>query len=82
MLLKPPQAEEKEALSQRESLTNWAHLAGKRGTTVTPLVPAGKAQFGDELVDVVSTGDLVPKGSPVVVEEVIGSRVVVRRVIG
>ena len=82
MLLKPPQAEEREALSQRESLANWAHLAGKRGTTVTPLVPAGKAQFGDELVDVVSTGDLVPKGSPVVVEEVIGSRVVVRRVIG
>lgn len=82
MLLKPPQAAEKEALSQRESLVNWAHLAGKRGTTVTPLVPAGKAQFGDELVDVVSTGDLVPKGSPVVVEEVIGSRVVVRRVIG
>ena len=82
MLLKPPQAEEREALSQRELLANWAHLAGKRGTTVTPLVPAGKAQFGDELVDVVSTGDLVPKGSPVVVEEVIGSRVVVRRVIG
>jgi membrane-bound ClpP family serine protease len=82
MLLKAPQAEEREALSQRESLVNWAHLSGKRGITATPLVPAGKAQFGDELVDVVSTGDLVPKGSPVVVEEVIGSRVVVRRVIG
>jgi membrane-bound serine protease (ClpP class) len=82
MLLTPPKAEERAALSQRESLANWAHLAGKRGTTATPLVPAGKAQFGDELVDVVSTGDLVPKGSPVVVEEIIGSRVVVRRVIG
>jgi membrane-bound ClpP family serine protease len=82
MLLRPAQGEEKAALSKRESLASWEHLAGKRGVTATPLVPAGKAQFGDELVDVVSTGDLVPKGSPVVVEEVIGSRVVVRRVIG
>jgi membrane-bound serine protease (ClpP class) len=56
------------------------HLSGKRGIAMTPLVPAGKVQFGDELVDCVSNGELVAKGTPVVVEEIAGSRVVVRRV--
>lgn len=82
MLLRAPVGEEMEALSRRESLANWAHLSGKRGVTVTPLVPAGKAQFGDELVDVVSNGEMVPKGTPVVVDDITGSRVVVRRVTG
>lgn len=80
MLLRPPQAEEREALSRREALADYEHLTGKRGITATPLVPAGKAQFGDELVDVVSTGgELIPKGSPIIVEEIAGNRVVVRR---
>jgi membrane-bound ClpP family serine protease len=80
MLLQPPRAEEREAISHREALAHFEHLAGKRGLTTTPLVPAGKAQFGDELVDVVSTGgELIPKGSPIIVEEIVGSRVVVRR---
>jgi membrane-bound ClpP family serine protease len=80
MLLRPPRAEEREALSRREALVTWEHLVSKRGMTATPLVPAGKAQFGDELVDCVSNGELIAKGTPVVVEEVIGSRVVVRKV--
>lgn len=80
MLLAPPRAEEREAISRRESLVAWDHLSGKRGITMTPLVPAGKVQFGDELVDCVSNGELVAKGTPVVVEEVAGNRVVVRRV--
>ncbi|HEX5103783.1 MAG TPA: NfeD family protein, partial [Pirellulaceae bacterium] len=82
MLLRPPEAEERLALSRREALASWEHLAGKRGVTLTPLVPAGKAQFGDELVDVVSNGEMLPKGTPVVIEEVAGSRVVVRRATG
>jgi hypothetical protein len=32
-------------------------------------VPAGKAQFGDQLVDVISNGELIAKGTPVVVEK-------------
>jgi membrane-bound serine protease (ClpP class) len=79
MLLAPPKREEREALSRRESLANLAHLAGKRGITATPLVPAGKVQFGDELIDCVSNGELVAKGTPVVIEEIAGNRVVVRR---
>lgn len=80
MLLNPPRADEREALSRRESLVTWEHLLNKRGVTTTPLVPAGKAQFGDELIDVISNGELIAKGTPVVVEEVAGNRVVVRKV--
>jgi membrane-bound serine protease (ClpP class) len=80
MLLSPPLPEERAALSRREALATWDHLLHKRGVTTTPLVPAGKVQFGDELVDCISNGELVAKGTPVIVEEVIGSRVVVRKV--
>ena len=51
--------------------------ARQAGQAATPLVPAGKVQFGDELVDVSSNGELLPKGTPVVVDEVTGSIVVV-----
>jgi membrane-bound serine protease (ClpP class) len=80
MLLRPPRPEEREALSRREALATFDHLQNKRGLTVTPLVPAGKVQFGDELVDCVSDGDLIAKGTPVVVQEIAGSRVVVRKI--
>jgi membrane-bound ClpP family serine protease len=80
MLLAPPRPEEREALSRREALVSLDHLAAKRGITVTPLVPAGKVQFGDELVDCISNGELIAKGTSVVVEEVAGNRVVVRKV--
>jgi membrane-bound serine protease (ClpP class) len=80
VVLKPPKPEEREALRQREALVAWDHLQNKRGTTITPLVPAGKVQFGDDLVDCISNGELIAKGTPVVVEEVSGNRVVVRKI--
>lgn len=79
MLLRPPRPEEREELSRREALVTWDHLLSKRGVAVTPLVPAGKVQFGDDLVDCVSNGELITKGTPVVVEEVAGNHVVVRK---
>jgi membrane-bound serine protease (ClpP class) len=80
MLLAPPRADEREELSRREALVAWDHLQGKRGITTTPLVPGGKAQFGEDLIDVISNGELIAKGTPVVVEEVAGNHVVVRKV--
>ncbi|HMC12419.1 MAG TPA: NfeD family protein, partial [Pirellulaceae bacterium] len=80
MLLRPPRPEDREALSRREALVVLDHLLTKRGVTATPLVPAGKVQFGDELVDCISNGELIAKGTPVVVEEIAGNRVVVRKV--
>jgi membrane-bound ClpP family serine protease len=79
MMLKPPAGEEREELSRRESLAIFDHLPGKRGQASTPLVPAGKALFGDELVDVRSDGEFLPKGTPVIVADVTGSIVVVKR---
>ena len=80
VMLAPPEGEELDEIQHRESLVQWDYLLGKRGTTKTKLTPAGKARFGDELVDVVSDGDLIPPGTEIYVVEVRGNRVVVDRV--
>lgn len=80
VVLKPPRADELQELSRREALVTWDHLQNKRGIAMTPLVPAGKVQFGDDLVDCISNGELIAKGTPVAVEEVAGNRVVVRKI--
>jgi membrane-bound ClpP family serine protease len=77
MLLNPPKGEELEALRSRESLVLWDHLIGQTGVTVTPLRPAGKAYFGNELVDVITEGDAVDRNEQVVVIDVRGSHVIV-----
>ena len=78
MLLQPPDQEQLEEITRREALVAWGHLAGKRGVTTTQLTPSGKARFGDEVVDVISDGDLIPKGAAVYVAEVLGNRVLVK----
>ncbi len=53
-------------------------LMGANGSTLTPLRPAGTAQIGDQIVDVVSDGGFIQPGQRVVVIQVEGNRVVVR----
>lgn len=77
MLLEPPSPEELEHIDQREAMVNYEHLLGRPGTAVTRLAPSGKAQIGEELVDVITGGEFVDRDSPVVVVEVRGNRVVV-----
>lgn len=48
------------------------------GETVTRLRPAGKARFGEAIVDVVAEGEFLDKGMKVTIIAVQGSRVVVR----
>ncbi|WP_442865120.1 NfeD family protein [Alkalihalobacillus sp. CinArs1] len=55
-------------------------LIGNEGTTVTPLRPAGIADFGDERLDVVTEGDYIPVGTTITITKVNGSRIVVRTV--
>ncbi|HID22091.1 MAG TPA: peptidase, partial [Planctomycetaceae bacterium] len=55
-------------------------LVGQRGVAISPLRPAGKAQFGDQFVDVISEGPFVEPGSRIEVIEVSGNRVLVREV--
>jgi membrane-bound serine protease (ClpP class) len=38
---------------------------GQTGVTISALRPGGKAQFGDEILDVISQGEMVPKGTAV-----------------
>lgn len=55
-------------------------LLGREGVAVSFLRPAGKAMFGDQLADVVTEGDLLPKDSRVKVIKIEGNRVVVTKV--
>jgi membrane-bound serine protease (ClpP class) len=54
-------------------------LLGATGVAETMLRPSGKGRFGDQLVDVVTEGDLIDKGQPIKIALVEGSRVVVTR---
>lgn len=70
-----PASEERE---RREAIVQYDHLLGQVGETTTPLSPAGKAVFEDELIDVVSEGSAMDRGQTVKVVHVSGNRVIVR----
>ncbi len=53
---------------------------GREGTAITTLRPAGKAEFGDELLTVQTDGEFVPSGSRVKIIEVNGNRYRVRKI--
>jgi len=53
---------------------------GGVGEVVSRLRPAGKARFGDAMVDVVATGDFLDKGTRVEIIAINGSRVVVKEI--
>lgn len=55
-------------------------LMGKTGVVVATCRPAGKAEFGDTLVDVVCEGEVIEIGQKVQVTEITGNRVVVKKV--
>lgn len=77
-MLAPPEGEAAIQQRTREAIVQYDHLMGQQGRATTPLVPAGKADFEGELVDVVSDGLAVEKNAVVEVIEVTGNRVVVR----
>jgi len=80
MMLAPPTPEELSLIHEREALARFDHLEGQEGKTTTPLLPSGKAQFGEELVDVIADGEVVERNQPVRVVEVRGNRVLVRKI--
>ncbi len=81
IMLEPPTEEERRQIQQRETLARYDHLQGKRGKTTTPLVPSGKARFGNEVVNVISdTGDMIDAGQEVEVVRVQGLHIWVRAV--
>ena len=80
MMLEPPRAEELAELRHRESLVSFDHLLGQTGVAATQLTPSGKGRFGNQLVDVISDGDLIAAGAKIHVVEVHGNRIVVEAV--
>jgi hypothetical protein len=44
------------------------------------LTPSGKARFGDEIVGVISEGEVIPRGADVYVAKVMGNEVVVHAI--
>jgi membrane-bound ClpP family serine protease len=77
VLLQPLLERERADIAEKEALANYEHLIGRHGKTVTRLAPAGKARFGDEVLDVVSDGDWIDPGCEVVVISARGNRIVV-----
>lgn len=63
-------------ISSREEAKD---LVGTSGMAETVLRPAGKGRFDGRLVDVVTDGDMLDRGTPIRIVEVKGSRVLVRR---
>ena len=52
---------------------------GDVGEVLSTLRPAGKARFGDAIVDVIATGEFINKGTEVQIIEIQGARVVVKK---
>jgi membrane-bound ClpP family serine protease len=78
LLLNPPEGDEREDIEYREAMADFSHLVGQRGTAATHLMPAGKAEFDGQLVDVIAEGMPIERGQAVVVVNARSSRVVVR----
>lgn len=53
------------------------NLLGKQGVAYTPLHPAGIGEFGDQRFDVIARGSFINEGTPIVVAETHGNRIVV-----
>lgn len=81
LALTPPSADDPE-VERRATIADYRHLLHKPGRALTRLAPAGKARFGDEVVDVTTEGDFIAPDTPIYVVEVRGHHVVVRAVDG
>lgn len=65
-----------QATERREE--RFTQYTGAVGVAVTPLRPAGKAQFGGETLEVVTGGEFLPVNARVEVTSVQGLRILVR----
>jgi membrane-bound serine protease (ClpP class) len=80
MVLQPPTDEDEGGSEREHDASEAASLLGAIGVAATTLRPAGKAQFGDDFLDVIAEGDYVNPGSRVQVIEIEGNRIVVKEI--
>ena len=82
LVLEPPQEHEGAGDADVTQLGfRSSALLGAIGVAATTLRPAGKAQFGDQFLDVTAEGDFVDAGTRVQVIEIEGNRIVVKQVL-
>ena len=58
---------------------DYSSLVGKTGRSLTPLRPAGIAEFDGQKADVITEGEFIPSHSRVEVARVIGARIIVKQ---
>jgi membrane-bound ClpP family serine protease len=81
LVLEPPvEVESPAELDRTQEGLQASALLGAIGVAATTLRPAGKAQFGEQFLDVIAEGDFVNPGSRVQIIEIEGNRIVVKEV--
>jgi len=75
--LLPAGTEDLTELERKESMVDWGYLLHQEGCTKTRLLPSGKAQFGDQLISVLSDGEVIDAEQKVRVISVRGNTVMV-----
>lgn len=82
MVLSPPPPEERVFMDKHEAVADYSHLVGAKGVAATDLRPSGKADIDHRLVDVIAEAEPLDRGTPIVVVDARGNRVVVRSTSG
>ncbi len=55
---------------------------GDTGIAITFLRPSGKARIGNAMFDVITDGEFMEKGTPIIISDIVGNRLIVSRNIG
>lgn len=67
------------AASHADSVEVKRVRIGETGTVRSFLRPAGKVEIGSDIIDAISEGEFLEKDTPVIVTEIRGNRVIVKR---
>lgn len=86
LILEPPQPHQEDSAGaisdgskKSEELPVWQRISvGDLGRTLSTLRPSGKAQFGEDVVDVATEGEFVESGAAIRVVKKQGTRIIVR----
>lgn len=59
---------------------NLDYFVGKKGVAMTPLRPSGTGDFDGVRLDILTKGEFIEKGATIIVDDVAGKRIFVRKV--
>jgi membrane-bound ClpP family serine protease len=73
----------KETLSREQGVSSQSkdmdQFLGLEGTALTDLRPAGMALLSEQRIDVVTRGEYLEKGTPIIVVKVTGNQIIVKK---